>query len=279
MKKNKLALPIIAMVIGLMSCAKEPVYNTDHPEHGKITLTTLWQDRGDNIDIPADYTIQVGDYSATLRGATNSVDNLFLPGQYTILVYNKADNISINGTTVTANYQTGRLGWLFTGTNKIDIEKDKVHQLTVDMHQQVRQLTLIIEPKGETADKIDRITASLSGVAATLNMDNNTLGTSSNVTMEFTKSEDNKWVAVVSLLGIMGAEQKLSGTIVFKDGSPGNIALSSDLTTALNNFNSDKKTSFALGGEIVAPTGIGFGEAIIKEWQQQGKIDGEAEYQ
>lgn len=269
----------IAAVISLTACVKEPLYDTDHPDYGKITLTTVWDERGENVHVPVSYTVKIGDYTAALQGATNSMDNLFPTGQYHINVWNDAANISINSLTAIANYAAGEIGWLFTGTENVNIEKDKDHTITVTMRQQVRQLTLVVEPEGETADNIENITASLSGVAGTLDMDDNVHSTPSSVSLTFTKGTDNKWSATVRLLGVTGNEQKLSGTITFTGGSPGDIALESDLTAALTNFNADKKKPLTLGGKIVeTPSGVGFAGTIINAWQEQGTINGEAGY-
>lgn len=55
-------------------------------------------------------------------------------------------------------------GWLFTGVTETTIEADTDHTLTVAMQQQVRQLTLFIEPTGNITDRIERIEGYLSGL-------------------------------------------------------------------------------------------------------------------
>lgn len=262
---------IIAAAILLTACgAKDPTYNTEHPEHGKITLTTDWSARGDGIDIPSSYAVEVGKYSTTLSGLKNVIDNLFDPGDYTVYVHNTADNIALNGITVTANYFAGALGWLFTGRQDIEVKKDTEHELTVAMAQQVRELTFIIAPTGGTADKIESITATLSGAAGTLDIDSGTHGKSSDIALTFTKitegADAGKWSATVRLLGITGSVQRLTGTITFTNGDPAAVSLDSDLTTALADFNADKEIPLTLGGTIVeTPTGAGF-TASITEW-------------
>ena len=48
---------------------KDPIYNTPHPDHGTVTLTTDWTNRTAGIDIPASYTVAAGDYHAVVSGA------------------------------------------------------------------------------------------------------------------------------------------------------------------------------------------------------------------
>ena len=71
------------------------------------------------------------------------------------------------------------------------------------MQQQVRQLTLVIEPTGGTTDRIEGVEGYFSGAAATLDMDNGTYGTPSNVALTFTKitsgADAGKWSATMRL--------------------------------------------------------------------------------
>ena len=75
--KTTIKLLCIWVLIFLAGCdVKDPIYNTDHPENGKVTLATDWSARTAGIDIPASYTVTVGEYSATVSNATNTLDNL-----------------------------------------------------------------------------------------------------------------------------------------------------------------------------------------------------------
>lgn len=144
-------------------------------------------------------------------------------------------------------------GWLFTGVTETTIEADTDHTLTVAMQQQVRQLTLFIEPTGSTTDRIERIESYLSGVASTLDMDNGTHGTPLNVALAFSKvtegANTGKWAATVRLLGVAGVQQKLDAKLYFAGDSPKPVTLDSDLTTELATFNADKYKPLALGGK------------------------------
>ncbi|CCZ81460.1 FimB/Mfa2 family fimbrial subunit [Odoribacter laneus] len=267
---------------------KDPIYNTDHPENGKITLTTDWSARTAGIDIPASYTVAVNEYSEKVNNATNTLDHLFEPGSYHLRVYNTPEHISINEATVTVAQVSGNVdgvgqfvqempGWLFTSTQDAAIEADTDYELTAAMQQQVRQLTLFIEPTGGTTDRIVHIEGYLSGAASTLDMDNGTHGTPQNVALTFAKVADGanagKWAATVRLLGAAGTGQRLHAQIYFEDDTPRAVWLTDadgiegcDLTAELADFNKDKKTPLALGGKVVeTPTSAGF-TATIKDW-------------
>ena len=260
---------------------EDPIYNTPHPDHGTVTLTTDWTNRTAGIDIPASYTVAAGDYRAVVSGASNRLDHLFAPGMYRAQVYNTPQHIAVTGSVATVSGASGNVdgvgtfvhnapGWLFASVIEVAIEADTEHAYTAVMQQQVRQLTLIIKPTGGTVDKIERIEGYLSGAAATLDIADGTHGTPSNVELQFSEIADGenagKWSATVRLLGTAGDRQELNAQLYFTDGSPAAVTLTSDLTTALAAFNADKRTPLTLGGSVVeTPTGSGFG-ATITDW-------------
>lgn len=279
MRKTLLLLLLLPL---LASCgAKDPNYNTAHPDHGMVTLTTDWSQRGTDIDIPASYTVQAGDYSTTLGDATHRIDHLFEPGAYRFYIYNTPEQVSISGTTATVATASGNWdgvgafvaalpGWLFTCAMDAIIEKDTEYELTAAMQQQARQLTLVIEPTGGTTDRIESVEGYFSGAAATFDMDNGTHGTPSNVALTFTKitsgADTGKWSATVRLLGVAGTVQQLTAQIRFSGNSPQPMTLTSDLTTMLATFNADKTKPLALGGKVVeTPTGADF-STTITDW-------------
>ncbi|HJA15638.1 MAG TPA: FimB/Mfa2 family fimbrial subunit [Candidatus Butyricimonas faecavium] len=284
MKTLKLMIIATTGVAMLLTACdvEDPIYDTPHPNHGKITLTTDWAERGAGIDIPVSYTVKVGEYSAAVNGTTNTIDNLFVPENYRIHVHNTADNITVSGTTASVAAATASdgqpgvfvnnaPGWLFCGTMDVAIEKDKVHELTVAMSQQVRQLTFVIEPTGGAANQIESIKGYLSGVAGTLDIDAGTHGNPSSIALEFEKltgdADAGKWSVTVRLLGTAGAQQRLYAQIRFEDNRPTAVTLDSDLSTDLAAFNMDKKIPFTLGGKVVkTPIEAGF-TATIEDWK------------
>lgn len=289
----------VAIATLLTACdVKDPIYNTSHPDSGTITLTTDWSGIGEGLTAPAAYTVATlpaaaagatGGYTATLNGTTNTLDRFFAPGAYRILVYNTPEHITVSGTTASveaATSPTGQSGtfvhnapeWLFTSATDAVIEADKDYAFTAVMRQQVRQLTIIIEPTGETTDRIESITGTLSGVASSLDFAGGTHGAPANVALTFARIADGdnagRWSATVRLLGTAGEQQKLTANICFTNGNPAAVDLDSDLTTALATFNTDKRTPLTLGGSVVeTPTGAGFG-ATIDDWTA-GNGDGE----
>ena len=266
----------MAAAVLLSSCVKDTLYDTPHPDYGKIAVTADWSARGEGIDIPATWTVTMGDYTGTETSATHAPDHLFAPGNYTLAVYNIPEGITVSGTTAAVAAADGGCivntpGWLFTSVQEVAIEADTDYELTAVMRQQVRELTLMIEPAGDAADRIETIEGTLSGAAGTLDFATGTHSTPSEVELHFTKITDGndagKWMATVRLLGIAGDAQRLTATLTYTDGNPQPTSLNSDLTAALDGFNDGKTAPLTLGGTIAeTPTEAGF-TAEITGWE------------
>ena len=304
MNKVLLVVYVAVLLLSATSCVKDELHDTPHPDTGKITVTADWTDRGDGVDIPAEWTMTMGDYAGTETGATHAPDYLFAPGSYTLAAYNIPENITVSGTIATVapdskvrvgqkeEFQGLQLpfsaalisnapGWLLTSVQGVTVEADTDYELTAVMHQQVRQLTLVIEPTGDAADRIESIEGSLSGAAGTLDFATGTYGAASDVALYFTRitegSDAGKWTAAVRLLGIAGDTQRLTATLTYADGNPADTGLESDLKAALEDFNAYKTVPLTLGGTIAeTPTEAGV-EAGITDWEtiDGGGVDAE----
>lgn len=278
----KHSLLTTAALLLLMGCdPKAPIYDTPHPEKGAVTLTTDWSKLGEGLTAPESYTVVAAGYTGTLSGTVNKLDYLFDPAEIRVSVYNTAEHISVNSTTATVATASGNAdgvgpfiqsspGWLFASSGEMMIEKDREHFHTAVMQQQVRELTLIVEPTGDSADRIESITGALTGVASSLNFADGTHAAPANVALTFSKitsgTDVGKWSATVKLLGTAGTEQRLAATIAFTDGNPTSLPLDSDLATALAAFNTDKRKPLTLGGSVVkTPTEAEF-TATIVDW-------------
>lgn len=270
----------LALLLTLGGCVKDELHDTPHPDTGSIAVTADWTGRGEGVDIPAEWTVTMGDYTGTETGATHSPDYLFAPGSYTLAVYNPADGITVSGTTATVAAADGGCivntpGWFFTSVQEVAIAADTDYSLTAAMHQQVRELTLMIEPAGDAADRIESIGGTLSGAAGTLDFATGTHGTPSEVKLHFTKitsgDDAGKWTATVRLLGIAGDAQRLTATLTYTDGNPQPTSLISDLTAALDGFNDGKTAPLTLGGTIAETPGEAGFTGEITDWE---KVDG-----
>ena len=276
----------LALLLTLGGCVKDELHDTPHPDTGKVTVTADWADRGEELDIPASWHIVMGDYTGTETGATHSSDHLFSPGNYTLAAYNIPEGITVSGTTAAVAAADGGCivntpGWFFTSVQEVEIEADTDYSLTAVMRQQVRKLTLMIEPTGDAANRIESIEGTLSGAAGTLDFATGTYGTPSEVELRFTKitkgDDAGKWMATVRLLGIAGNLQRLTATLTYTDGNPQPTSLNSDLTSALNGFNDGKTAPLTLGGTIAETPGEAGFTGEITDWEtvDGGGVDAE----
>jgi hypothetical protein len=266
-------LPILLQIMVHASCVKVDLNETNHPGSGKIIrLNTDWTHRADNVAVPDNYTVRIGDYTTTLSGTTNAINRLFAPGAYYIHIWNAVDQITVGGTTATADYGNGLLGWFFTGVADQTVKADRDYTVTVNMRQQVRKLTLVLEPTGDAKDLIPSVTASLSGVAGAIGINTgNPAGNAVSVDLVFAKSDDGKYYVSIRLLGVAGTDQKLAVTLNYSSGNLTAQTIVCDLSRQLAAFNADKKTPLTLNAEaIITPTETGF-TATIGDWTETGE--------
>lgn len=272
-------IPILAAAAAALltaSCVKDTLYNTPHPDHGKITVTADWSARGEGIDIPATWTIAMGDYTGTETTATHAPDHLFAPGSYTLVAWNPAEGITVSGTTATVapasgSQTTGSFidnapGWFFTHAEPVSIEKDSDYSFTAAMKQQVRELQLELEVTQGRPELIQSVTATLSGIAGAFDMEQGqTTGEPASTRFSFTR-DGSRLTADARLLGTMGAVQTLVLDIVFVDGGRTQHT-EVDLTEAMKDFNGDMTTAYRVTGTLETPVGMEECNAEITGWE------------
>ena len=282
-------IPILAAAATALltaSCVKDTLYNTPHPNHGKITVTADWSARGEGIDIPATWTIAMGDYTGTETAATHAPDHLFAPGSYTLVAWNPAEGITVSGTTATVapasgSQTTGAFidnapGWFFTHTEQVTIEKDTDYPLTAAMKQRVRELQLELEVTQGRPELIQSVTATLSGIAGAFDMARGqTTGEPASTVFSFTR-DGSRLTADARLLGTMGTVQTLVLDIVFTDGGR-TQRTEVDLTEALTDFNGDMTTAYRVTGTLETPVGMEEGKGEITGWETVEGGDASAE--
>ena len=282
-------IPILAAAATALltaSCVKDTLYNTPHPNHGKITVTADWSARGEGIDIPATWTIAMGDYTGTETAATHAPDHLFAPGSYTLVAWNPAEGITVSGTTATVapasgSQTTGAFidnapGWFFTHTEQVTIEKDTDYPLTAAMKQRVRELQLELEVTQGRPELIQSVTATLSGIAGAFDMARGqTTGEPASTVFSFTR-DGSRLTADARLLGTMGAVQTMVLDIVFVDGGR-TQRTEVDLTEAMKDFNDDMTTAYRITGTLETPVGMEECNAEITGWESVEGGDASAE--
>lgn len=270
MKKKTSILILVALVVCTSCDISDPIYDTPHPAQGQITFSTDWSGRTEGITIPATVTARVGTLTASLSTGTATVfPNLVQPGTYHVNVYNAATGISVDGTTATADYgAAGGTGWFFTWAGDQAIEPDRDYTLTAVMQQQVRQLTLVLQPTGSKAEQISTVAATLTGVASTLDVDAGTHAAPVSLSPVFTRQSDGTYTATLRLLGTAGSSQQLTVTVTFTGDHPLPITATHHLSSVLTGFNADKRTPLTLESQVIeTPSEAGF-TATITPWEK-----------
>lgn len=255
------------------ACAEDPIYNTTHPAHGRITLTTNWDNRTPDIPLPDTYFVQVGTYLATLTQPANVIDNLFLPDTYPAHIYTLPNHIHMEQQVASVATLPGteriqpQPGWLFSCIMQAEVKKDTDHYFTAVMQQQMRRLTLVIQPTGGTANRITRIAATLTGVASQLNLKTGEHAATATVEPQFALGNDGKYRATLHLLGTVGNNQTLDIALTYNNNTPDQQMQQYNLATLLAGFNNTKETPLTLEAQVVeTPTEAGGFAATITDW-------------
>ena len=272
------ALAASVLLMSLASCVKDRLYHTLHPDTGAVTVNTDWSGIGEDRDIPSEWFVLVGEKLYKAKEPDQFIDSLFVPGKYTVAVYNIPENIAVDGTVASLSVAADGSacpGWLFAFSQDVDIKADTDHEITAVMGQQVRELDLIIELTGENASLAERFDCSLAGAAGKLDFHTGEHSSPVSISIPFSKITEGenagKWRGSVRLLGVAGESQKLVGTVEFSDGTLSPMLFESDLTEYLADFNNVKSEPCVLGGVIVqAPLEAGV-TGTVNGWTQ---VDG-----
>ncbi|MFV0420042.1 MAG: FimB/Mfa2 family fimbrial subunit [Dysgonomonas sp.] len=261
---NKLLLfTANCLLLSVISCTR---VDLEDPLKGKMTLVTDWSKRTTGIEQPENYIVKLGDQTLTYTQPSNLLPELGT-GTYPIHIYNIPEKIAVSGTTATVS-TTGNTvdplpGWLFTSITEAVYADFKEEMITVQMQQQMRQLTITLAVKEGDPERISATTAALTGVANSLDFKDNThSGANLSITPVFTRN-GNQLTAIVRLLGTVAEPQILTLDITFSDGRIQHIE--SDVSSQLVNFNLDKHIPLTISGNLNTPIEAGM-QATINGW-------------
>lgn len=281
-KKTKTAihqLPIFVMLLLLVSCVKDDLYNTPHPDKGAVKVTTDWTDRSSDATLPDSYILRIGAQEQTVSGETNAFDALFPPGKQDLLVYHQAEGITISGTTAMVNsLPDGMLepapGYLFSASGTLEVMKDDTLHLTVPMKQHVRRLALTLKLNPGDEQRIGSTAATLTGIASTVDLTTGiliategkttvpafALGTDADAP-DTRSSGQSALVTALRLLGIVtGERQILTLVITLTDGNVQTIH--TDLTEMLKDFGGTDMEPLTLDATLELPAEGSMGGTI-----------------
>ena len=237
----------------LGSCVKDELYNTPHPDKGAVRVTTDWSGISEDAVLPESYLLRIGETTQNVSAAENTFKELLSQGSHSLLVHNQPHGITVGTQTATVNtLADGTLepmpDYLFSAMQELNVQKDDTLRVNVKMMQAGRKLTLVLKFKEEYAEHITSSTATLSGIAHTVDLATGkpiSDQTGGIVIPAFVKptvtpgrsAEINALVATVQLAGVVAGEPQLFKIEVsLDDGST--IPVESNLTETLKNFDS-----------------------------------------
>lgn len=259
---------LVLLSVIFFSCTKEELANPP-----KVTLTTDWANRTEGITIPSSYAVVINNKNLTYHDVINTLPQL-AAGIYPITVCNTADKITVDGTSATVATSGSIVnavpGYLFYSELDVEFENDKEKAVTVVMQQQIRLLNIELTITDGDINNIESITASLSGVANTMDLKANSYsGTGLKVIPVFTRN-GNKLNASVRLIGLTREAQNLFLNITYKSGTSQQII--SDVSSLLTNFGTEKYKPLTLKGSAEVFTAIET-QTTIEAWDVQDTIN------
>lgn len=270
----------VSLLLLSASCVKDDLYNTPHPDKGAVKVTTDWTGRSSDAILPDSYVLRTGGNEQTVSGETNAFNTLFDPGRQELLVYHRTEGISIDGNIATVNTRAdGTLepmpGFLFSAAKELDIVADDTVRVTIPMQQHIRTLTLGLNLKPGEELRIGSTTATLTGIASSIDLTTGTVQTTGGKTVvpafaigtndrRTRAAGDPVLAATVRLLGVViGEKQVLTLVITLADGYVQTI--STDLTELLKNFGHAEMEPLELDAALELPVASGVG-GKISDW-------------
>lgn len=281
-RKRKYTTTILAtaLLFSLGGCVKDELHDTPHPDKGIVAVS---------IDLPQgasgeDYTVEIDGTTADGKEGRYTVSDPLPPGEYTVLAYNTPQGFTVTDGIARVERTDGTVraltdfinplpDYLYSGTERITVMADDTLRMNLDVTQRMRDLHIELTVTEGDPERITGITGTLSGVAETYDLRNETLyGEAVSTRPTFTRDGD-KVSADLRLLGVLGDAQTLTLVLTFTDGQTQTVE--SDLTEVLSGFGEgDMTQTFAIEGGLRTPLEAGF-SATITDWEvvDEGKID------
>lgn len=273
------AMATLTFAVSMTGCVKDELFNTPHPEKGAVVVTTDWTDALAEATVPDTYFLSMdGGETKEVQAVTNCYPDLLLPDKHTLLMYNEPQGMKVNGTTATVNSLTdGTLEplpeYLFSAVKELDMMQDDTLRITVPMIRRLCPIVLNLTLGGENTEDIASITATLGGMAASVDLRTGAAGNeNATITLDIKQQAETKARAYTEgrlemkcrVVGVNPAEhQLLTIEVRMADGYVQTIV--SDLTDYLKDLNTEMNP-IELTGTVEAPQDEHF-SGTIEDWE------------
>ena len=286
---RKTVLPVAAaaltFAVTMTGCVKDELFNTPHPDKGAVVVTTDWTDALVEATVPDTYFLSMdGGETKEVQAVTNCYPDLLLPGKHILLAYNEPQGMKVSGTTAMVNsLKDGTLEplpeYLFSAMKELDVVQDDTLRITVPMIRRLCPIVLNLTLGGENTEDIASITATLGGMAASVDLRTGAAG-NENATVTLDVKQQTKTRAYTEgklemrcrTVGVNLAErQLLTIEVRMADGYVQTIV--SDLTDWLKDLNAEMDP-IELTGTVETPQDGHF-SGTIEDWEtvSGGDID------
>lgn len=279
---RKTVLPMAAatltFAVTMTGCVKDELFNTPHPDKGAVVVTTDWTDALAEATVPDTYFLSMdGNVAKEVQAATNCYPDLLLPGKHTLLAYNEPQGMTISGTTATVNsLKDGTLvplpEYLFSAVKEPDVVQDDTLRVTVPMIRRLCPIVLNLMLEGENTKDIASITATLGGMAASVDLRTGAAGNeNATATLDIRQQPETKARAYTEgrlemrcrVVGVNPKDRQiLTVRVTMADGYVQTIV--SDLTDYLKDLNAEMDP-IELTGTVEAPQDGHF-SGTIEDW-------------
>lgn len=268
------SLLAMAALLTVAACdVNDPIFNTPHPDRGAVILATDWTARAEGVTIPASFTVELNGTTAVVSSNLSALPGLFAPGAARLCAWNTPEGFIIADGKATLF--TSQADWLFSGSADITVTADDSLRASLSMHQRMRLLRFELTVTEGEYDRITSISATLSGIATTVDLRTGTL-TDATATLSIPLTRTgNKITGEARLPGISAtAAQELSVTLSFEGNEPPPQTTRSDLSAQLADFNDGRLSAIILTGNLRSPISVDTGSTVI-DWASGNGEDGE----
>lgn len=258
--------------------AKDPIYNTPHPDKGAIVVTADWTQRGEGIATPMEYITEAAGTSFTLHEPVAALTGVFVPGRTELLGYNTAEHVTVKDGVATVDndpensgLQHPEPGVLLGGTATVDVVADDTVSVVLPMRQLFRKIEAELVITGGNDGRITGIEARLEGVAPSIDLRTGEVtGSAVAVSLPFVRAE-GKLTGTVWVPGMIPeAVQRMVVILTFSDGMEETVV--TDLNETFRDFNDDKLHPMRLTGDMYAPVSSETNGTII-DWTESNGGD------
>lgn len=279
MKKTiySIQLLVVIAMLSLISCVKDDLLHTPHPDKGAVVITPTWESALEETDIPDRYRLFADGVETTDKA-------LHTPGKHTLFIYNEPEGIQVDGHIATLAKGTDGTpcsmpGFLFSQTVEIDVPQDDTLRVEVPMERRICPVSVLMRLEGDNLESVEEITSTLNGIAGSVDIYQNVLlGESVSLPAEVSvqKAKTRATGTLVKLqwriMGILPEEKQML-TLHFKMKDGVEMSETADISEYLQEV--DKMKPIELSSTIVPPQDGDF-TGGIGEWEIADGSDIEA---